>query len=194
MDRCRRICARPEASLTREGSHGSIDSPGRLTRRAPRFPKRRPAHSCGAAPVSHRLPRTNAQRRLPALNPMSTGFSRARFSRIDWSRSEHHEMKIARTVLLICALVASLAPPIFLLAVRHFHLEVQTSEWMVSQWPRSLGEIALEDRRMATDMVVIYGEWMAANTLTFTAIGWSVLFLFRMLKRSGARDRSLHSE
>jgi hypothetical protein len=49
----------PEASLSREGSHGSIDSPGRLTRRAPRLLKRRPAHSCGAAPVSHRLPQTN---------------------------------------------------------------------------------------------------------------------------------------
>jgi hypothetical protein len=27
----------PEASLSREGAFGSIDSPGRLTRRAPRF-------------------------------------------------------------------------------------------------------------------------------------------------------------
>ena len=107
---------------------------------------------------------------------------------------KHREMKIVRTVLLICALIASLAPPIFFLAVRHFHLEVQTSEWLVSQWPRSLAEIALEDRRMAADMVVIYGEWFAANALTFTAIGWSVLFLFRMFRRSGARDRSLRSE
>jgi hypothetical protein len=102
-------------------------------------------------------------------------------------------MKIARTVLLICALIASLAPPIFFLAVRHFHLEEETAEWLVSQWPRSLGEIALEDRRAAADMLVIYGEWTAANALTFTAIGWSVLFLFRMFKRSGARDPSLRS-
>ncbi len=51
----------PEASLSREGSYGSIDSPGRLTRRAPRFGYswRRSTYSCGAAPVSHRLPRAN---------------------------------------------------------------------------------------------------------------------------------------
>ena len=51
----------PEASLSREGSFGSIDSPGRLTRRAQRFDcsLRRSAYSCGAAPVSHRLPRAN---------------------------------------------------------------------------------------------------------------------------------------
>jgi hypothetical protein len=103
-------------------------------------------------------------------------------------------MKIARTVLLIFALIASLALPIFFLSVRHFHLEEETAEWIVSQWPQSLGEIALEDRRAAADMLVIYGEWAAANTLTFTAIGWSVLFLFRMLKRAGARDHSLRSE
>ncbi len=51
----------PEASLTREGPFGSIDSPGRLTRRAPRFgcSSRRSAYSCGAAPASHRLPQAN---------------------------------------------------------------------------------------------------------------------------------------
>ncbi len=51
----------PEASLTREGPFGSIDSPGRLTRRAPPLgcSSRRSAYSCGAAPVSHRLPRAN---------------------------------------------------------------------------------------------------------------------------------------
>ena len=43
----------PEASLSREGSHGSIDSPGRLTRRASRDAQ---SHSCGAAPAFHRLP------------------------------------------------------------------------------------------------------------------------------------------
>ena len=46
----------PEASLSREGSHGSIDSPGRLTRRASRDAQ---SHSCGAAPASHRLPQAN---------------------------------------------------------------------------------------------------------------------------------------
>lgn len=64
---------------------------------------------------------------------------------------------------------------------------------MVSLWPRSLGEVALEDRRAAADMLVTYGEWAAANGLTFTAIGWSVLFLFRMFRRSGTRDRSLRA-
>lgn len=50
----------PEASLSREGSFGSIDSPGRLTRRAPRFVRGdAQPYSCGAAPVSHRLPRAN---------------------------------------------------------------------------------------------------------------------------------------
>jgi hypothetical protein len=102
-------------------------------------------------------------------------------------------MKIARTVLLICALVGSFAPPIFFLAVRHFHLEGEAAEWMVSQWPRSLGEVALEDRRMAADMLVIYGEWAAANALTFSAIAWSILFSFRIFKRAGARDPSLRS-
>ena len=57
-------------------------------------------------------------------------------------------MKTVRTVLLICALIGSLAPPVFFLAVRHFHLEGEAAEWMVSLWPRSLGEVALEDRRM----------------------------------------------
>src|SRR5260370_27924247 len=63
--------------------------------------------------------------------------------------SQHHEMKVARTVLLICLLLGSLGLPIFFLLVRHFHLESETAEWLVSLWPRSLGEVALEDRRAA---------------------------------------------
>ena len=67
-------------------------------------------------------------------------------------------MKIARTVLLICAMLGSFAPPIFFLAVRHFHLESETANWMVSLWPRSRASVALEDRRAAADMLVTYGE------------------------------------
>ena len=92
-------------------------------------------------------------------------------------------MKIARTVLLICALLGSFVPPIFFLTVRHFHLEGEAAEWLVSLWPRSLGEVALEDRRAAADMLVTYGELAGANMLMFTLIGWSVLFSFRIFKR-----------
>ena len=102
-------------------------------------------------------------------------------------------MKIARTILLICALLGSLALPIFFLGVRHFHLESETAEWMVSMWPRSLGEVALEDRRAAADMVVTYGVLVAASMLTYTVVGWSVLIFWRLLRRAGARDPSLRS-
>jgi hypothetical protein len=102
-------------------------------------------------------------------------------------------MKIARTVLLICALLGSFVPPIFFLTVRHFHLEGETAEWMVSLWPRSLGEVALEDRRAAADMLITYGELAGANILIFNTIGWSVLIFFRIFKRAAARDPSLRS-
>jgi len=102
-------------------------------------------------------------------------------------------MKIVRTVLLICALVGSLAPPVFFLAVRHFHLEGEAAEWMVSIWPRSLGEVAVEDRRAMADMLVAYGELAAATTLIYSVIGWSVVLVWRSFKRAGARDPSLRS-
>jgi hypothetical protein len=102
-------------------------------------------------------------------------------------------MKIARTVLLICALLGSFVPPIFFLTVRHFHLESEAAEWMVSLWPRSLGEVALEDRRAAADMLITYGELAGASMLTYSAIAWSILFSFRIFKRAGARDPSLRS-
>ena len=102
-------------------------------------------------------------------------------------------MKIARTVLLICALLGSLAPPIFFLMVRHFHLEGEAAEWMLSLWPRSLGEVALEDRRAMADMLIAYGELAGATMLTYSVIGWSVVFLWRSFKRAGARDPSLRS-
>ena len=104
-------------------------------------------------------------------------------------------MKIARTVLLICALVGSLGIPILFLTVRHFHLESETAEWLVSMWPQSLWEVALEDRRAAADMLVTYGVLAAQSMLAYTAIVWSVVIFWRMLfKRAGARDSSLRSE
>jgi|SRR5208337_1794799 len=103
-------------------------------------------------------------------------------------------MKIARTVLFICALLGSLGIPIFFLAVRHFHLEVETAQWMVSLWPRSFGEVALEDRRAAADMLVTYGELAGASMLTYTVIGWAAIIFWRFLKRAVARDPSLRSE
>jgi hypothetical protein len=102
-------------------------------------------------------------------------------------------MKIARTVLLICALLGSFVPPIFFLTVRHFHLEVETAEWMVSLWPRSLGEVALEDRRATADMLITYGELAGANMLIFNAIGWCIFLLFRIFKRSAKETHSLRS-
>ncbi len=97
-------------------------------------------------------------------------------------------MKIARTVLLICALIGSLALPIFFLAVRHFHMESETAEWLVSMWPRSLGEVALEDRRAAADMLVTYGVLAGASMLTYTVIGWTVIIFWRVFKR-GAKKK-----
>jgi len=100
--------------------------------------------------------------------------------------SQRHEVKIARTVILICALTGSLATPIFFLAVRHFHLEEETAQWLVSLWPRSPGEVALENRRMLADMLVSYGERTGTSKLAWTAIGWCALILWRILKRGGA--------
>jgi hypothetical protein len=97
-------------------------------------------------------------------------------------------MRIARTLLLICALIGSLALPIFFLAVRHFQMESETAEWMVSMWPRSLGEVALEDRRAAADMVISYGELAGASMLAYTVVGWSVLIFWRRFKTAHTRE------
>src|SRR5260370_17719592 len=104
-------------------------------------------------------------------------------------------MKIARTVVWICALLGSFVPPIFFLTVRHFHLEGEAAEWMVSLWPQSLGEVALEDRRAMADMLVAYGELAAADMLTYSAIGWSFVFCWRFFNRGGKREgpRRLYS-
>ena len=85
---------------------------------------------------------------------------------------------------MICALLGSLAMPIFFLAVRHFQMESETAEWMVSMWPRSLGEVALEDRRAAADMVVTYGVLVAASMLTYTVVGWTALIILERSESS----------
>jgi hypothetical protein len=102
-------------------------------------------------------------------------------------------MKIARAVLLICALIGSLALPIFFLAVRHFHTESETAEWMVSLWPRSLGEVALEDRLALANMAISYGELAGASMLAYTVVGWSALIFWRRFRRGRTRDLSLRS-
>jgi uncharacterized membrane protein YjjB (DUF3815 family) len=103
-------------------------------------------------------------------------------------------MKIARRVLLICALLGSLGLPIFFLAVRHFHLEDETAQWLVSMWPRSQGSVALEDRRAMADMLVTYGELAGQGMLASTAIGWCAIFVFsRLFKRAAKEKDSLRS-
>jgi len=87
-------------------------------------------------------------------------------------------------------MLGSFVPPIFFLAVRHFHLEGEAAEWMVSLWPRSLGEVALEDRRAAADMLVAYGELAGATMLTYSVIGWSVVIFWRFFFQARWRARS----
>ena len=104
-------------------------------------------------------------------------------------------MKIAKTVLLICALVGSLGIPIFFLWVRHFHLESETAEWLVSMWPQPLWEVAIEDRRASADMLVTYGVLAGQSMLAYTAIVWCGGFIFsKIYRRLGARDSSLQSK
>jgi hypothetical protein len=98
-------------------------------------------------------------------------------------------VKIARTVLLICAILGSLVLPTFFLAVRHFHLESETANWLVSMWPRSQGSVALEDRRAAADMLVTYGELAAAKMLTYSVLGWCAAFVFSRVFKRGAKPK-----
>jgi hypothetical protein len=99
-------------------------------------------------------------------------------------------VKIARTVLLICAMLGSLVLPIFFLAIRHFHLESETANWLVSMWPRSQASVALEDRSAAANMLVTYGELAGASMLTYTVIGWCAMFVFsRVSSRRGTKAK-----
>jgi hypothetical protein len=90
---------------------------------------------------------------------------------------------------MVCALIGSLALPMFFLAVRHFHLESETAQWMVSMWPRS--DVALEDKRAAADMVVTYGELAAANMLAYSAIAWCGVFVYSRFLGRAARGKAL---
>jgi hypothetical protein len=86
-------------------------------------------------------------------------------------------------------MIGSLVPPIFFLAVRHFHLESETANWLVSMWPRSLASVALEDRSAAANMLVTYGELAGATMLTYTVIGWCGVFVFSRVFRRGAKAK-----
>ena len=104
-------------------------------------------------------------------------------------------MKVVRKVFLIFLLIESFALPIFLLAVRHFQLESETAEWLVSMMPQS--DMALEDRRAVANMMVSYGELSAANMLGYTALAWSAVFIYRRFFGRAARGTdpaSIHSD
>jgi hypothetical protein len=87
-------------------------------------------------------------------------------------------------MFLICMLVASFGPAVFFLAVRQFHLEGETVQWIVSLYPHS---VALEDRQAGAEMLVTYGELAAADMIMFSAIMWCGIFVFRRIfGRAGA--------
>jgi hypothetical protein len=78
----------------------------------------------------------------------------------------------------------------FFLAVQHFHLESETAEWLVSNWPQPLWEVAIEDRRAMADMLVTYGVLGGQSMLAYTVIGWCGAFIFsRIYKRIGAKGK-----
>ena len=102
-------------------------------------------------------------------------------------------MKIVRTVILIFFLIVSLAIPILFLAIRHFHLEDQSAEWLVSMWPRAFWTVALEDRRAAADTLVTYGELSGASMLAYTAIGWCGVFVCRRFFGRAGKEKDPES-
>ncbi len=100
--------------------------------------------------------------------------------------SQHFEMKVFRRILLIFLLVESLALPAFFLAVKHYQLESETEEQLISMWPRS--DVPYEDKSAVVNMLVGYGELAAADMLTYTALAWSVVFIYwRFFKRAAKR-------
>ena len=98
-------------------------------------------------------------------------------------------MRIVRTFLLVCAFITSFAMPIFFLAVRHFHLESQTADWIVSILPQS--DVALEDKQALADMVVSFGELAPASMLAYTAIMWCGVFVYRWFFRRAVASEPL---
>jgi len=73
---------------------------------------------------------------------------------------------------------------------RHFHLESETAEWLVSLMPSS---VPLEDRRAAADMAVTYGELAAADVLTYTAVVWSAIFIYSQFFRRPKKEKGPRS-
>jgi hypothetical protein len=104
-------------------------------------------------------------------------------------------MKVVRRILLIFLLVESLALPAFFLAVKHYQLESESAQWIVSMWPQS--DVALEDKRAVADMLVSYGELAGAQTLAYTALAWIAVFIYwRFFKRAprGTEPASVPSD
>jgi hypothetical protein len=94
-------------------------------------------------------------------------------------------MKVVRRILLIFLLVESLGLPAFFLAIKHFQLETETAQWIVSVWPQS--DVALEDKRAVADMLVTYGELAAEQTLAYTALAWIAVFIYWLFFKRAPR-------
>ena len=75
--------------------------------------------------------------------------------------------------------------PAFFLAVKHFDLESETEERIVSMWPPS--DLPLEDKRAVADMLVTYGELAAAQTLAYTALAWIAVFIYWLFFKRAPR-------
>jgi hypothetical protein len=104
-------------------------------------------------------------------------------------------MKVVGRILLIFLLVESLALPAFFLAIKHYQLESETAQWIVSMWPQP--DVALEDKRAVADMLVSYGELAAENMLAYTALAWcAVLIYWRFFRRAprGKDPESIQSD
>ncbi len=101
-------------------------------------------------------------------------------------------MKVVRKIFLIFLLLESLGLPTFFLAVRHYQLESETEEQLVSMWPRS--DVPLEDRRAVVNMMVSYGELAAANMLAYTLLAWSAVFIYwRFFRRAALGSDGVRS-
>ena len=100
-------------------------------------------------------------------------------------------MKVVRKIFLIFLLVESFALPAFFLAIKHYQLESQTEEQLISMWPPS--DVPFEDRSAVVSMLVSYGEMGAADMLAYTAIAWCAWFIYRRFFGRAARERAAES-
>ena len=85
--------------------------------------------------------------------------------------------------MLIFLLIESLALPIFFLAIKHYQLEDETEQWLISMWPQS--DVPLEDKSAVANMLVSYGELAAADMLEYSALAWSAVFIYWRFFRRG---------